>query len=443
MDEAGRYPTDSWVIHLQHEWHEELDVVITDKDKKILRELAKQTADIAALPVQKERKNLWNNMINLKDTRPMIWMCDVCWNEMKIGDELTLQTSSKFCRNIETDLRRILYSWKHMPGDMVVEPVVYSPIVYTNSGYGIETEENTVETDQENTVVSHQFKTQIKDIDDIEKIKMPEISYKTKKTEENYQAYCDIFNGILEVKKRGIPGFWFSMWDTLVSWTGVQDILLDLAMRPEYIHKLVDHFMNVSVEALDQYEKLNLLSPNNNNTRIGSGAYGYTNELPKEGFNPEHVRAKDIWGCAADQILTEVSPAMHDEFAMKYDLKWLSKFGLTHYGCCESLHNKIDMLKTIPNLRRVSCSPWTDLTKAAPDINGDYVLSIKVSPTILAEDKWHPEIAREEIRTKMKLAKENNCQAEVIMKDISTVHYEPQRLWEWAKIAKEEAQKYA
>jgi hypothetical protein len=32
---------------------------------------------------------------------------------------------------------------------------------------------------------------------------------------------------------------------------------------------------------------------------------------------------------------------------------------------------------------------------------------------------------------------------EIIMKDISTVRYRPQALWEWARIAVEVAQEYA
>jgi len=437
------YPTDSYLIDEDHVWHKALDVIVTDKDKAILRELGKQIEDIAMLSIQQERETLWSRMINLQETRPMIWMCDICWNEMAVGHELTLQTSSTFCRNIEEDLRSILYRWNHMPCDMVVDPIVYAPLVFINSGFGITVEEDTLETDTENAVVSHQFHVQIKDENDIEKITTPRISYNAKKSEENYQAYCDIFDGILTVEQRGVPGLWYSLWDKLITWTGVQESLLDLAMRPEYMHKLVDRLMTASLGALDQYEELNLLALNNNNTRIGSGAYGYTEELPQEDYTPEHVRTSDIWGCAADQILGGVSPKMHQEFAMHYNLKWLSRFGLTHYGCCESVHNKIDMLRTIPNLRRVSISPWTELEQAAAQIHGDYVLSIKVNPEILARDAWHPELAREEIETKMKIAKAHHCQAEVIMKDISTVRYEPQRLWEWAKIASEVAQHYA
>ena len=50
-------------------------------------------------------------------------------------------------------------------------------------------------------------------------------------------------------------------------------------------------------------------------------------------------------------------------------------------------------------------------------------------------------IARKTLRET--LEKIQGCDVEIIMKDISTVRYEPQRLWEWAQIAAEEAEKYA
>jgi hypothetical protein len=440
---ASRYTSDVYIISQNHELHEECEIVVTDKDKVILRELGKKIAEIGSLPIQQQRKAMWSRMNSLQETKPMVWMCDICWNEMEVDQELTLQTSSTFCQRIETELRAILYRWKHMPCDMVVEPIVYAPLVFSNSGFGITVQENILTTDKDNEVVSHQFHIQIRTEEDIEKIQMPRIAYHAKPSAENYQAYREIFDGILSVEKRGATGFWFSLWDEIITWTGVQEGLVDLALRPDYIHKLVDRLITASLHALDQYEELNLLALNSANIRIGSGAYGYTDELPQPDYTPDHVRTKDLWGCAADQILGDVSPKMHEEFALQYDRRWLERFGLTHYGCCEPLHKKIDMLRSIPNLRRISMSPWADLEKAAEQVHGDYVLSIKPSPAILARDVWHPDLAREELEAKLKIAKAHHCQAELIMKDISTVRYEPQRLWEWAKIASEVAQKYA
>jgi hypothetical protein len=41
------------------------------------------------------------------------------------------------------------------------------------------------------------------------------------------------------------------------------------------------------------------------------------------------------------------------------------------------------------------------------------------------------------------LEKARGCRIEIIMKDVSTVRYEPQRLWEWEAIATELAEEFA
>jgi hypothetical protein len=78
-------------------------------------------------------------------------------------------------------------------------------------------------------------------------------------------------------------------------------------------------------------------------------------------------------------------------------------------------------------------SPWVDLDRAIYAIGNDYILSRKPSPAIMAEDTWRPEQARLDINEF--LVKAKGCPIEIIMKDISTVRYQPERLWEWEKLA--------
>jgi hypothetical protein len=175
-------------------------------------------------------------------------------------------------------------------------------------------------------------------------------------------------------------------------------------------------------------------------TRVGSGGYGYTSQLPGAPYDGNYVKPHNIWGCSNAQIFFEVSPQMHWEFALKYDLRWLTRWGLTYYGYCEPLDRKIDILRQIPNLRKISVSPWCNTDRVIAKIGGDYVMSRKPSPAILAEDQWHPERARQDICDFLDRAQ--GCHVELIMKDISTVRYQPRRLWEWAEIAIEVAENH-
>ncbi|MBM3703214.1 MAG: hypothetical protein FJW63_09595, partial [Actinobacteria bacterium] len=39
------------------------------------------------------------------------------------------------------------------------------------------------------------------------------LSFDKKATDEMFESMLDIFDGILKVEKKGIPGFWFAPWD--------------------------------------------------------------------------------------------------------------------------------------------------------------------------------------------------------------------------------------
>jgi hypothetical protein len=135
------------------------------------------------------------------------------------------------------------------------------------------------------------------------------------------------------------------------------------------------------------------------------------------------------------QIFSEVSPTMHQEFELDYAARWYSRFGLVYYGCCDPLHRKIDLLRNIPNLRKISMSPWVDVEQGAEQIGGDFVFSRKPNPAVFVTDSWDAEIIEDDIRETVEQCGRYECPVEIIMKDISTVQYKPQRLWEWADIA--------
>ncbi|MDD4870278.1 MAG: hypothetical protein PHR77_06935 [Kiritimatiellae bacterium] len=415
------------------------EIKLRQKDKDILRSLASELAQIATLPVHKEKAKLWRKLNDLESERPMVWINEICWNEMNVDDELTLQCEHSWARDQERDLRRTLYQWRHLPGDMIVNDFLASPLAIHSTDFGIIEDVDVVKTDDTNDIVSRHFKIQIKDFKDLDKIKMPVITHNEKATEFFYQAMCDVYKGIMPVKKMGQTHIWFTPWDYLIRWWGIEEAMIDMIERPELVHAGVERMVDAWMTELDQFVKLNVLSLDNDNTRIGSGGYGYTKTLPGTKYNPKYVQPHNMWGCSNAQIFSEVSPDMHWEFAMKHDMRWLSRWGMTYYGCCEPLDRKVEILKKIPNLRKVSASPWCNAEKIIVGLGNKYVLSHKPSPAILAEDDWHPDRARQAIRDFLDKT-DGKCHVELIMKDISTVRYKPQRLWEWEKIAMEEVE---
>ena len=432
---------------LRHGYYWEKTMTVPERDKSILRRLAAQWAEIAASPIHEERAGMWGRLNRLERVKPMVLIDEIPWHEMNVDDELTLLTRDPFYRTQERQLRRTIYKWRHMPCDMTVAPFFCCPLVVHDTGFGIDEIVDIAKTDETSDVVSRRFHLQIQDEDDLLKIQMPQVTYDAEATEQNYQRLVDLFGDILPIEKTGAPGFWFAPWDELIRWWGVQEAMMDLIMRPSLVHQAMDRLVSAYLYRLDQYEAQNLLALNNtgrNNirTRIGSGGLGYTDELPQPAYDPQHARAIDLWGCATAQIFSDVSPAMHEEFALQYERRWLERFGLTYYGCCEPLHLKIDMLKSVSNLRKVSMSPWVDMDIAVKNVGDRNVFSRKPNPAIFAEDVWNLARARESLRRDLEKAR-GGCVVEVIMKDISTVRYRPQRLWEWAEMAMEVTAEFA
>jgi len=416
------------------------EIIIPSKDRDVLRRLAEETAKIAALPAHKEKAGLWTRLNDLRSARPMVLISQVCWNEMNLDNELTLQTSHPWARGQEFGFRASLYKWRHMPDDMFFGDAFWSPLAIRSTGFGIDEDVDIVKTDETSDVVSRHFNVQIRNPEDIEKILMPVVTHNEKATEAEYQTMSELYKGIMPVKKVGRTHIWFAPWDNLIRWYGIKEAMMDMIDRPEMVNSAVSRVVDGYMAELDQLEKLNLLLLET--TGVGSGGYGNTSDLPGAGCDPGYARPHDLWGCSNAQIFSEVSPDMHWEFAIRHDMRWLERWGLNYYGCCEPLDRKIHILRRIPNLRKISISPWADIDRAVENIGSDFVVSYKPNPAILAEESWHPERARAALRKVLERTGKK-CHVEIILKDISTVRYKPQRLWEWSRIAMETAEEFS
>ena len=389
---------------------------IPQTDRAILRELARQTAEAAADPVNDERREIHRRIQDRQVARPWINIFQEPWPELEVSPELQLQCEDDFCSQIERDMRRRLYKWRHYPGDMTIDTVSCQPQCVNDTGFGIRISEDTRLREPGANVASHHYHVQIRDEDDIAQIKEPVVTHDDALTEERYQKRCEIFDGILEVRKTKTAGFWFAPWDQLVRWTGVQEVLMDMALRPEYVHKLIGRLVDCWNKRLDQYEEQNLLS-------------APTAELTCTG---------------AAQIFSEVSPAMHGEFALQYEARFFKRFKRVYYGCCEPLHDKVDICaEYLPNMHKISMSPWVDFPKAVRNVGNRFIFAWKPNPAFVAHDEWDPALVRNDIREKLAMAIEGGCSVEIHLKDISTVYNQPSRLDEWSRIAKEEADRTA
>ena len=417
---------------------QEPNVELSTKDKTILRDVGRKLAEVAAHPSHKEKAGLWRRLNGLERVRPMILLMDSTQHET--GNKVELQCEGKWARAEERALRTKIYQWEHMRDDRVIDATSYCSFIYTVTGMGIEV--NT--TNPDHVFGAKQYNCVIDDNSDPEMIRMPEVTVDWNATNRRLDLFHEVYDGIIPVGAHGNAGCWFAIMDGFIQWRGLQRTFIDMIDRPEWVHAWMEQLTRWHESEWEQYEELGLISLNNCTDgvmSVGPGGLGFTDELPQPDFDGEHIRRKDIWGHATTQIFSEVSPAMHEEFALKYERRFLSKFGLSSYGCCEPLDRKVNILRSIPNLRRISMSPWIDAARGAEAIGRDGVFSYKPNPAILGMETWDVNYAREQLRDVFEKTK--GCVVEVIMKDLHTVRGEVRRMSEWVDMAMQLAQEYA
>ena len=130
---------------------------------------------------------------------------------------------------------------------------------------------------------------------------------------------------------------------------------------------------------------------------------------------------------------------MHEEFSLKYERPLLEPFGLNGYGCCEDLTLKLDHVLTIPNIRRISISPFANVDKCAERLDKKAIFSWKPHPSHIAGGFDEKRI-REYIKHTLDVTK--GCVIEMLLKDTHTCEHHPERFTRWAQIAGELAGRY-
>jgi len=111
--------------------------MISIRESSVLRSLAKQVADIAALPIQEERRELWKKHNSLKPTHPMILVFpEGAWQELL--PEKGLACEGEEARGIERALLERIYYYQHFQDDTVIEKEWIVRKVIRNCGWGLQ-----------------------------------------------------------------------------------------------------------------------------------------------------------------------------------------------------------------------------------------------------------------------------------------------------------------
>jgi len=404
------------------------------KDREILRALASQVYAIAQSDRNAEALRRHRKVNDLEMERPVVLIEELPWGEMGIGDELKLVCEDPFCRQLENQFRRTLYKAKHMRADMVVPPYVGVSKILHSTGNGLQVEEKTIKGTEQQSIMAHEYHDILATEEDLEKIQMPVITYDEQASLEKLHRVSDLLGDVIPVRLQGSLYYGVGTWDDVACYRGVTNLLMDLADRPEFLHKIVRKLTDVSKSQLDQMEALGLFDADPYDLHCTAAR---TRDLPSADYQGGIVMRKDIWGRGAAQIFAHVSKDMHEEFDIAYMKETVGQCGLVYYGCCEPLDKKIDIVEQIPNLRKISITPWADVDHAAEVIGNRYVMAIKPNPAAVAVAKTDAKELRKEIGRILNAIERHGCSCDIVLKDISTCGNRPENLFEWERIVME------
>jgi hypothetical protein len=396
----------------------------------VVRELAKRYVDVCNEEVQRERRDLWRRHNSLISTRPPIYVRG--WPAHEVDGLLNSECEDPFYRAHERWLRTMLYQ-ETIGDDFTFVPWLTVRAVCVTPPDGIwGLKINRIHSPE--AVGTWMYDPPIKTLDDARQMVSPHHVIDEESTARNVSRLRDAVGDIIEVNVDRAPEYtvWNADISTLLAYLrGLEQMMWDMVDNPQWLHGVLafmrDGIMTTHAEA-EAAGDWGLANSYNQ-------AMPYAEELPDPMANASAGRDQ-LWWYVAAQEFTLVSPAMHDEFMLRYQMPIAQEFGLVAYGCCEDLSEKIDILRKIPNLRRIAVAPRANVRRCAEQIGQDYVLSYRPNPAEMVCCGFDPDHIRKVIRAAMRDAR--GCHVDITLKDIQTVENHPERLREWVRIVREE-----
>lgn len=404
------------------------------KDVKVVRDLAKQVAEIATSPEMEASRKRWRDVNALRrPDRAPVWCKPVgAWKELL--PESSLLCADRRLRSIERAFRADIIK-RGIGDDSVIEPFFrVSPRIVTEpaNNWGVEpTKHKPTEADG-----AWKYDPPLKSVADLDKLRMPKLTLDRKGTQDALDAANELLGDILPVQQGFGPEGHRCLSATLgtaaADLRGLEQMMMDAAAEPELLHRIMAYLRDVNLDAMRQVEAMGILTPNTDGPMYCSDAIG----KPAGG----RVGYANCWCAANSQEFDQFSPGMWEEFCLAYQKPIFEKYGLVGYGCCENLTRKIDGVLSIPNLRIFVCSAWTNLDTLLSKVSPKYCIMWrqKASDVVFAEGESALRKPLEEGARKLR-----GRPYQIVLRELQTLAGHPDRLHVWTRLAIEAAEKNA
>ncbi|MCX6927865.1 MAG: hypothetical protein NT154_32355 [Verrucomicrobia bacterium] len=394
------------------------DWTLTGREKTYVRDLAKRQQEYAMLPIMKEREARWYRHNDLQGGLPMInfetWTCE---NDLLEPP----QCQSEAGQLIELQIKREILNHEAVGDDRVVSSCFTVPWALTMVPFNLPIESEHA-LDGKGRDVAYRFLHPIRDLRaDLHKLQ-PSAHGVDREGTLSWKALVEDTLGDILPVRMGMRSLVCCLSQYVVHLMGMETMMLSMVDYPDEFHQVMQRLSQDYISYFKWLEKEGLLFLNNGNDWLCQGSFGFTRDLPGSTASAQPVTTNDVWGYMDSQESVGMSPRMFEEFFFPSYLEVARNFGLLSYGCCEPVHAYwATSLSRLPNLRKISISPWCDEAKMGEALRGSRTIyHRKPSPNFIGVGKQLDEEAfRGHIRHTLECAR--GCQLEFSFRDVYTL----------------------
>ena len=402
---------------------------ISQKDREILRDLARRQLELANSPRNRQNYADWmaNGASRKQVTRPLIRIeTNTFEHEIMPG---MMQCEGDEARRIEHQMLRPVINFTLFEDDTLVPDYFEVADHYQFTPFGLP-----VKT-QQTGGLGHHFIPYLFDLEEDDHLlqKSP-FAVREDWAQQRVQQAQEVFGDILPVRRISNAAYCTPMQD-IVHIMNMDDMYIAMIDDEERFDAMLGRLVDDYIAFFKAQEESGTLHTAARMQHLCQGTYCFTNELTDD---VPGAKLRDMWLFMDSQETAGVSPAMYRDLVFPHYKRVMDHFGLISYGCCEATHPIWDdCLSKLPHLRKVSISPWCDEEMMGEKLQGTGVTFLRKPPaTILGMNT--PDLDEEAtlscFRKTGKAAK--GCKLEIIQRDVYTIGFNPDKVKRFVTLAR-------
>ncbi len=400
---------------------------ITPDDKAILRDLARRRAEVAASERNRQLYQRWKAHGAAGADRPLIRIeLDTFEQELLPG---MMHCRGEEARRMEAELLRPMVNFTLFEDDTLVPGYYGVTEQFRFVPFGLPVKV------QETGGLGHHFIPYLHELEEDDHLLGPSLmEVQEEEAQRRMQLAQDTFGDVLPVKRISNAAYCTPMQD-IIHIMNMDDLYIAMIDEEERFCAMLERLCDDYIALFTQLEEQGVLCSGAEMQHLCQGSYCFTDELTD---GTPAAKLKDLWLFMDSQETAGISPRMYRDLVFPHYKRIMDRFGLLSYGCCEATHPIWeDCLSKLPQLRKVSISPWCDEAFMGERLAGTKVTYLRKPPATLLGMNT-PQLDEDAVLACFRKTAQAacGCKIEIAQRDVYTVGSSPEKVRRYVELAR-------